>query len=176
MKYLIWSLIFLCNAGYSQRESIPRHWHDESPKFANQGEQEDYWSWLAFSREIIREKRETFPGLVHVEDNIIYFDKNSSIAISDTNSELFQIFTKGIFYPELLGMENISISAFIELKFLNISPNFRRFRFWLWYPNEMNPQVFLFELQNDKAIQNTTLSDFIEGSNVTFIKSGWIIL
>ena len=39
-----------------------------------------------------------------------------------------------------------------------------------------NPQVYLFELTNEKANEKTDWKSFIKNAKLTFVKEGWIII
>jgi hypothetical protein len=63
-----------------------------------------------------------------------------------------------------------------ELKFLEISPRVKRFRFWLRLNGIANPFVYLFELTNENATKQTDIENFIKGASLTFFKQGWIVI
>ena len=179
MKYYYLLLIFFSfgfTFAQTERVVIPKSWYDEKPNFVNQGEQEDFWSWQLFEKEYKYQKIERYYlGAISVKDNTFYFGKISSLHCDLGNNELKEVFLQGVFYPRILGVDHINISAFQELKFLSTNPTVKRFRFWLSSTNMMNPTVYLFEIQNENATETTSFLDFVKGANVTFIKKGWII-
>jgi len=86
------------------------------------------------------------------------------------------IFEKGILHPEIFNTLTLKIGSLDELEFLSNNPQVKRFKFWLYQPNMMNPQVYLFELTNDEANENTTWNSFMENAKLTFVKNGWIVI
>ncbi len=147
------------------------------PTFKNQGEQEDYWAQEFFKKEYKPEKYLKYSGEIKIrEDNRIHFGQFQAVEIFNTNSENNMIFTKGLFYPDILGLMSLKIGNLEEVKFLSDSPKIKRFRFWLYRPNMANPQVYFFELTNNKATERTEWNSFIENARLTFVKGGWIII
>ncbi|WP_224996864.1 hypothetical protein [Cesiribacter sp. SM1] len=149
---------------------------ETEPKFKNQGEQEDYWAKELFEKKY---KKQVYPRfkriLITEKDNVISFGP-TTIELLTNSPDLLPIFTTGLFYPRILDSHSLRISDLEELKFLSDSPTVKRFRFWLYHPNRANPQVYFFELTNEKADENTDIKAFIEGASLTFVKDGWIIL
>jgi len=121
------------------------------------------------------------------------------------SSKYLPIFLEGFFYPQLIigNKENskilsidelnkmtseeqvfynmsknalLNISNLEELRFLKTSPKIKRFRFWSFRPGFANPQVYYFELTNEAANEKTSFENFIKNSNLTFIKSGHIVI
>ena len=179
MKNLFASIfIFLTFSVFSQtdREFIPDSWYDSSPVFSNQSEIEDYWSWRYFTDEYEYKKSDRYNGKIHSDEGIIYFGDISSVRCESCSVEIKEIFLKGVFYPKLIEMSSIRISNLEELKFLSNSFTKKRYRFWIWYENMLNPEVYLFEVENKKATNVTSFVDFMRGGNVTFVKKGWIII
>lgn len=147
------------------------------PPFANQGEQEDYWTQELFKKEYKAKTYKKYYGEIKVDTiNRIRFGKVQSITLSGTDSKLNSIFTNGLFYPELLGSLSLQISDLVELEFLTDSPKVKRFRFWLFRPNMANPQVYVFELQNENATEKTDLESWFKQAKLTFLKAGWLII
>jgi hypothetical protein len=177
----------------------------QKKEFKNQGEQENYWAEQLFEKEYVKQSFEKFQGKITTIDKTnITFD-NKTLEFWDTKTELLQIFTDGIFYPQILigKEENIKIkseeelkllnqnesylynlkrndklriSSFEELDFLSKSPKVKRFRFWNYSFGSMNPQVYFIELTNENAKEDTELSLFIRNAKLTFVKGGWIIM
>ncbi|MES2487868.1 MAG: hypothetical protein V4581_18210 [Bacteroidota bacterium] len=174
MKNLLYILfILLCGIANAQRTSIPDTWHNENPKFDNQGEQEDYWAYKLFRDGYKPQEYDKYSQPIAVKDNVVKFG-NTTYYI-DCSPQLLTIFSAGILHPEIIGTTWIKIENLEELEFLS-TPQIKRYRFWLWRENFMNPQVYLFELQNSSATENTSTEDFIKGSKLTFVKDGWIII
>ena len=66
----------------------------------------------------------------------------------------------------------ITIDYFEELKNIKSNPTQRKFKFWV-YPYKIRfngaNDIFLLELTNDNANEQTDLETFIEGAKVTFL-------
>jgi len=178
---------------------------DTQKNFRNQGEQEEYWTKELFEKEYSEQEHEKFGGAISVESNsIIKFD-NKTLNIWAIDPILLKIFTNGILYPQLIigdeknrlpqskaeldslcGSERLAyflakndslkISDFKELKFLSITPKKKRFTFWVYNSGFMNPQVYFIELTNKKATKKTNMDAFINGSQLTYLKAGWLII
>lgn len=183
--------LFLPLLGFAQVKSKP-------PEFETQGEQEAYWAKELFESFYIKQKYPVFKGTLSIKDEK-YFAFNGQVLIVSTNAaELKSIFSKGIFYPqiitgdcptqkpdsgdkqnkvvELFSCDSLTISSIEELKFPNTSIKQKRFRFYLWRNGLANPQLQMIELTNDKAKKNITLADFIKGAHLTFYKAGSILI
>ncbi len=177
MKFIfIYILSLLPCLVFSQnvRTKVPESWKQENPDFSSQGEQEDYWAWKLFLKEYKFSSYSRYSGKITEEDNTIYFA--SSTIQCDCGVDLKPVFTEGILYPEILGMERFKINNLEELHFLNTSSKIKRFRFWLWNNQLINPQVYFFELQNNDATEFTPIEVFLKGAKLTFLKKGWLII
>jgi len=183
----------------------------KQPQFANQGEQEDYWSVMFFKEKYVKENFERFKGKITIinRDSILFDDKLLRVDIPD--NDLHAIFTMGLIYPDVISgltgnpvypeigkkvrlpkqkkslkdtIKSLDMKKFLsyritnveEVKFLNISPHIKRFRFWLFNKLMLNPTVCFAELTNETATTNTSLSDFINGSELTFFMQGWVVI
>jgi hypothetical protein len=147
------------------------------PPFTNQGEQEDYWAQELFKNEYVAKTYSKFIGKIKAgKKNQIKFGDLKSISIYETDTKYYSILKNGLFHPDLLNAFSLSINGLEELEFLSNSPRVKRFRFWLYRPNMANPQVYLFELRNEKATKKTNWENWINGSKLTFLKDGWIII
>ena len=171
--------------------------------FQNQGEQEDCWAEEFFDIEYKETNYLNFGGTITERSETLIEFENKVLMHWDTDKPILKIFKKGIFYPQLLigfnkaiplkdsdslseiqkffqklsqPTDTLKISSFEELQSLNDNPRIKKFRFWVYWPAQMNPQVFLIALKNDKATADTLLEDFIDGARLTFIKGAWIIL
>lgn len=173
-------------------------------EFKNQGEQENYWAEQIFEKEYKKENYSRFNSEILVKSNseILFHNKTLMVYCS---SDYLPIFTLGIFYPQLLigtGENNeilskdefdkltdekkffynlqkndsFSISNLEELKFLSKNPTIKRFRFWNFRSGFVNPQVYYFELTNKNANKKTSLEEFIKRSELTYIKSGHLVI
>ena len=181
MKILHLILIFILFCGCNSQSKIVETKNEKKtelkPPFANQGEQEDYWAQELFKKEYVAKNYSKYFGEIKVEDNNqIRFGDVQSIFISGTDTKYYSVLTNGLFHPDLLNALSLNITDLEELEFLSNSPKVKRFRFWLFRPNMANPQVYLFELRNEKANEKTEWEKWIKGSKLTFLKDGWIIL
>jgi len=193
-KYLIYIFVLSVAIVYGQKK-----------EFKNQGEQENYWAEQLFEQKYIKQSFEKFKGKISVIDKTnIEFD-NKSLEFWSVKPELLEIFTEGIFYPQIIiGHEKnnpikseselklltnnelllynvkrndkLRISNFEELPFLSKAATVKRFRFWNYAFGSMNAQVYFIELTNENATEKTELSLFIKGAKLTFVKGGWIII
>ncbi|GAA4239857.1 hypothetical protein [Winogradskyella damuponensis] len=146
------------------------------PPFKNQGEQEKYWAQEFFKEEYKKKHYSKFVGEIEKSENKIKFGKVQYVELFDTNSDYNLIFEKGLFYPDILSAISLRIGNLEELEFLSKNPKVKRFWFWLYQPNMANPQVYLFELTNEKANEKTDWKSFIKNAELTFVKNGWIII
>lgn len=166
----------------------------------NQGELEDCWAVKVFKNEYQKSEFYKYGGLVlEINNNVLKYDKQYFVMI-DSKESSKMIFERGIIYPALVSETNSSpkmpdsvinrrgkffnlfkgdslyIAHVEEMIFLSISPQIKRFRFWLYREGLINPTVYLFELENKKATKNTDLLGFIEGAKLTFINKGWLVM
>lgn len=202
ISFLIIIISLILNFGCkSQRnENITLPISTLKPPFQNQGEQEDYWAQEVFKNEYKKSKYEKYFGEIENIDNEKLIYDNKSFILYGVNDTLIKIFTEGILYPQLIDGGNseiqksdtLSASIFLiseyartdylkitnleELIFLSDSPKVKRFRFWLNRHTSSNPQVYLLELTNKDADSKTDLKEFIENSQLTFLKEAWIII
>ena len=63
-----------------------------------------------------------------------------------------------------------------ELTDLNPSWTIKRFSFMLIRKGFANPLMYYFELTNKAATKTTPTKTFIEGSRLTFLKQGWVMI
>src|SRR3954463_16615440 len=74
----------------------------QAREFKNQGEQEDFWTEELFKNEYKEQAFEKFIGNISIiDENTVVFD-NKTLYILTSSSEIREIFTAGIFYPQLL--------------------------------------------------------------------------
>ncbi len=152
--------------------------------FDNQGQQENYWAEKLFYEQYKKEYYQKYKGRVKViNSSVIKFDSLYLMLLNDPHPKvLTSILTQGLLFPTLFTQyasanDTLKIDALEELKFLKLPPTKKRFRLWC-YTSEFvaNPTVYLFELSNERASATSNLKTFIQGSSLTFLKSGWIIL
>lgn len=98
--YLIYILIFSVAIVYGQKK-----------EFKNQGDQENYWAEELFEQKYIEQSFEKFKGSISIIDKSnIEFD-NKGLEFWSVKPELLEIFTEGIFYPQIIiGYEKIIVS------------------------------------------------------------------
>ena len=206
MRYLIIIVIVIFTFGCKtqRNEIIAVPTSDFKPPFRNQGEQENYWAQEVFKSNYKKLKYDKYSGKIENIDNEIFIYGNKSFNLYGVNNTLVRIFSKGILYPQLISGHNseprktkqeldplstsehliyeymrsddLTITNLEELGYLSNSPKVKRFRLWLGGPKSANPQVYLFELTNINADKKTDLKEFIESSQLTFLKEGWIII
>jgi hypothetical protein len=157
-----------------------------------------------FKREYKKKEFEKFNGKVGVisENTFRYGDKVLTIYTDDKN--LIQIFSNGIFHPEIIGgkqttqsltkaqlntmssdakvfynltrNDSTTIGNVEQLEKLNPNLKTKRFVFWLYNRAMINPTECYFELYNDKATKEMTIEEFIRNSKLTFYYKGTLIL
>jgi hypothetical protein len=178
LALIIFLLTFttVCNSQSEQDKVETEKTTELKPPFKNQGEQEDYWAQELFKKEYKKQHYSKFIGEITTTDSKIKFGKVQYIELFDSNSDYNLIFEKGLFYPDILNAISLRIGSLEELDFLSNNPKIKRFRFWLYRPNMANPQVYLFELTNEKANEKTDWKSFVKNAKLTFIKDGWIII
>lgn len=148
---------------------------DFKPPFQTQGEQEKYWAQQIFKTDYSPQSYAKYKGKIQItESKTIEFEKSKIIFNSINLDYYLPIFEYGIFYPELLNVNELKISQFEEVNFLSDTPKVKRFKFWIWYENMANPQVYFIELTNTKASSNTIFKEFCKDAKLTFIKKAWI--
>jgi hypothetical protein len=189
--FLKFSFLFLPLFGFAQTKN-------DKPTFNTQGEQEAYWAKELFESSYAKQEFPLFKGTINAKEQK-YFAFNGQVLIVSTNAaELKSIFSKGIFYPQiitgncakhkpdsletpskiaaLISCDSLTISSIEELAFLNTSITQKRFRFLLWRKGLANPQLCFMELTNDKAKEGMTLADFVRNARLTFYKAGSILI
>ena len=152
--------------------------------FSNQGQQEDYWAEKLFYEQYIKEYYPKYRGQIKVISSSVFsFDSLHIMLLNDPHPMvLTSIFKQGLLFPTLFTQnasvnDTLKIDALEELTFLKLPPTKKRFRLWCYTIEFLsNPTVYLFELSNKHASATTDLKTFIQGSSLTFLKSGWTIL
>ncbi len=146
------------------------------PPFKNQGEQEDYWAQELFKKQYEKSYFSKFTGDIRIVEGRIQFGEIQLLELLNSNSKYNQIFLNGLIYPDILNASYLRISNIEELEFLSKSPKIKRFRFLVFRPKMSNPQVYFFELTNERANDYTDWDSFIINAKLTFVKEGWIII
>ncbi|MCH8317227.1 MAG: hypothetical protein IIA88_01820 [Bacteroidetes bacterium] len=71
----------------------------------------------------------------------------------------------------------ITIAYFDEPEYLKISPQKRRFKFWVSWPNAGNGHnIFFIELTNNKVTKYIDIDEFVKEAQLTFIRTPWAII
>ncbi|MCW4468268.1 hypothetical protein OGH69_04755 [Flavobacterium sp. MFBS3-15] len=176
----------------------------QEKQLRNNEERENDSAIQLFEKEYLKQEYDTFEGKITVIDhNTILFDNKT--LLGNIPAEYLSIFTKGIFYPQLLlgNAENtpvksdseykslsekekfayiisrndtMKIYGFEELKFLQVSPKVKRFRFRYYRQGFTNPTIYFIELTNEEANEQTSPETFIKGARLTFLTDGWIMV
>jgi hypothetical protein len=162
-----------------------------------------------FSKEVFKTKYketyyESYNGEIdRLSKHELKFD-DKVLRVYSNDTSLVAIFSKGIFYPEIIvGTEtskiltkseldtmstkrkvfynltrsdSLTIGNLEELEKLNPDFKTKRFLFWLFRIGFANPQECYFELRNENATKEMTISEFIENAKLTFYYSGTIII
>lgn len=148
----------------------------EKPIFKNQGEQEDYNAAVFFKENYAAKSYTRYVGTIpEIDRNTLQYG-DRILVLDNMSPQLKPVFTKGILYPQIIGTTVSFISSFEELKFLRLSPQVRRFRFWAYHKNVKNPTVYLLEITNTQATEKTGMESFIANGTLTFLKKGWMVL
>jgi hypothetical protein len=157
-----------------------------------------------FEKEYLKTTYEKFGGKIIIENETKIKYDEKTLNIPNLNAEFKSIFTKGIFYPNIvtgnkiaeiktkieldkmttqekvfynmIRTDSLTIGNFDELKLLNPNCQTKRFLIWIYRKGMANPTEWYFEIQNKKANEKTTLTEFMENAELTFIKKGTIII
>lgn len=159
------------------------------PDFKNQGEYELYKAKKFFEKHYKEQNHEIFKGKIKKNGNTFEFgSKGFGFTLNHSKTELELVLEQGLLYPRIIFGEWVEdpdqfqdimesriplISNFEELKSLTHTPKVKRFWFWIFHSEHMNPDVYLIELTNPSANESTSLENFIKGAKLTFIKYGW---
>jgi hypothetical protein len=93
------------------------------------------------------------------------------------DKELLGLISLGLVTPEMIDFRNNDSTGIQihELPYLR-TKNKRRFDFWIWDDNTMNPRTILIEITKCNRINTPSIKEFIKNSKVTFYCEGGIIL
>jgi hypothetical protein len=195
----LFSIVFFAFAFVCQSQNTT-----QKKTFKNQGEQEKYWATEFFKKNYQKTSFKAYTKNIEKKDSITFVYGDQTLKVFLVDQTLESLFSKGIFYPQLINgfelppkktatelaklSENervfyeafrgdlLSISNIKELPNASDSTKVKRFQCWVSRPKMANPQVYLFELTNEKATQKTTLKMFIENATLTFFKAGWVVI
>jgi len=157
-----------------------------------------------FRKEYKKEKFNRFSGVVTIINEHTWKFDEKVLTIGDISEEHKLIFTKGIFYPNIITGNSVAeiktqeklsamsvsekvfynmgrtdslyIGHFEELEKLNNGPKSKRFVFWLYSKGSMNPTECYIELINENANSGTSFNEFIENARLSFYRKGTVIL
>jgi len=133
----------------------------------------------------VKEYQKYLKSQITIYKNKVLFNDLKYFEFNEESSETTKlILTSGLLNPyEINGSQNLTISIITELPLLNPNAQTKRFKFWIYHPktdnpltNRVNPDEYYFELQNDKANDQTSFKDFLEGSKLTFLTFGTIVI
>src|ERR1700761_681312 len=144
--------------------------NEKEPDFKNEGEHEIYLAKKIFRTEYIRQDFERFHGTITIVNKNIFNYGDKTFKVFYTAEELKEIFKKGIFYPNIITgdskfipknkheldslpinqrifynatrTDSLTITDFEELKYLEKTPQQKRFKFWLFKMGLANPTVY----------------------------------
>lgn len=134
-----------------------------------------------------------------INDVTIKFGKKILI-IHYANKSIKQIFEKGIFNPDVVfgkrttgsfeltllmpdgqekphsfsGNDSLLLHGIEEMKELNPNPQTKRYIFWLYRKEVVNPTEYYFEIYNKKASEDSTMEEFLKNAYMTFYYKGTI--
>jgi hypothetical protein len=169
-----------------------------------QGQEEEKWAKDIFKKRAQIQNYPKFSGkIIKLDNNSFKFDEKTLI-VDNPSEGLKALLQNGIFYPNIIvgnsvaiiktkqeldsltdtqrvfynmtRTDSITISDFEELRSLSKPPKQKRFKFYLYSIGMMNPTVFYIELTNEKATRNCSLIEFMNGSRVTYIEKGSLLL
>jgi hypothetical protein len=180
MRLLLFILLFNTNVlaqSTNHNTTKKTNTKDSIPEFNTAGEQEEYNVLQMFKKEYKKQHYKRYSGTVKTINNLTFQFDTLTMIVNYTPTELRSIFGQGILCPSLFGSEDsLRITDLQELKYVNNGPTYKRFSLWLFRKWLANPQVYYFELTNEKATITTNLKDFIKGSQLTYFRPGGIII
>ncbi|NVO32300.1 hypothetical protein [Hymenobacter lapidiphilus] len=154
-------------------ERVPEQGH-----FATAGEQDEYWARKLFQEKYLYHEYARFKGpiLVSSGEGKYRLSYARDTLMAELNPAFRPLLTEGILYPHVAGFSFQNICCFRELPHATNSPQRRRLVFWSFEPLMLNPTVYVLEVKNSQATENTDLETFLKGAVLTFIQEGWIII
>lgn len=148
--------------------------YDQTKDFKNQGEQEKYWTEELFKQKYKRQKFDKYSGEIKIiDDNHMRFGEKS-VQFDKGSSGIKILLNSGVLYTQLLmQIGNLGITDLEEVTFVNHTDTAKRFRFEATSERISNPIIYFIELTNNNPTKETSIEDFIKGSELTFLKQGW---
>ncbi|MGE8552520.1 MAG: hypothetical protein ACN6OB_01135 [Chryseobacterium jejuense] len=146
-----------------------------------------------FETKYIKQEYSKYPkSQITIEKDKVIINVINSIEFPENLDNRFKLLLgSGLLNPMIInGSPIIKILAMDELPLLNVNPQTKRFKFWIFRTNEFleneiskallinsaNPNEYYFELYNENADTNTSFNDFIEGAKLTYLGYGGIII
>lgn len=173
LTILLFTATILLVSGQSSDKENKKTKSEKEPEFATAGEQETYWAKQLFKNEYKKQKHSKFKGHIsRLDEHTFKFD-TLTLRVINTPPDLLLIFDNGLLQP--LG-PGLTMSSIEELTDLNPSPAIKRFSYMLIRKGFANPIMYFFELTNKTASKETDIKAFIEGSTLTFLKQGWVMI
>jgi hypothetical protein len=160
-------------SGRSQKES--------NSTFKSRSEKENYLAAQLFAQQYGKEKYKKFGGKIIVNGNHYEFGAQT-IELASTATELKVLLGKGILYPQLFiedllrDQDTLVISNLEEIKSTKKPVDYKRFKFYGSKKGSPTPTVYILELTNEKATEQTSIKSFISGAELTFFAEGWITI
>jgi hypothetical protein len=148
--------------------------------FSNQGQQEEYWARKLFQEQYRARVYPRFGGSIRAlpaADRRLFCYDRDTLQLVDVEATFVPLFQQGVLYPLVDSSYYFhQLSHVKELANATNSPQRRRFTVLVWDRFTFNPTVYVFELTNAQATRQTTLSAFVQGAALSFIREGWIMI
>ena len=166
--FLLSTLLFTASCSF--RHTRPKGWHEKGIS--------EY-----FKTKYTKQYYANYNGKIsftQLADNI-YIDYDSidvHVKINAIETPFNEIFKTNLFSPQMLlarSHDSISICCIHELTYIKTKRTQRRFVYWIFQKNFMNPFEYLLELSNDKANRKTNFNTFLKEAKITFLSDGVLI-
>ncbi len=180
IKNVLKVLLFIPMSCFAQNENINSgKYHPAKEFFETKYVKQDY-SRFAKSQ-------------IKIYSNYITFADTKRIDFeADIDEKYKLILANGLLDPyKIYGSFIVKLCCFEELQLLSPNPQTRRFKFWIFpkdniqpnnseagkfFSSTLNPKEYYFELQNEVATDKTSYEDFVNGAQLTFLSFGTIII
>lgn len=164
----------------AKQRSVDNERLADQTTFRNQGQQEEYWARKLFHEHYHARAYPRFGGSIRAlpaADRRLFCYDRDTLQLVDVEPTFVPLFQQGVLYPLVDSSYYFSRLSHVE-ELLNAtnSPQRRRFTMLVWNRFIFNPTVYVFELTNAQATQQTTLSSFVQGAALSFIRVGWIMI
>ena len=108
MKQYFLIIIILTLSSISVNAQTSGNKNESKREFKNQGEQEDYWAEQLFEKGYSKEHFDKFKGDIVINGSSFIFGDKTFVVIN-TSNELKAIFSKGLFYPNIITGDTKSV-------------------------------------------------------------------